>query len=74
MGRLFLLATLRQAGFEEDRNLSVEWRFAEGDMARLPALAEELVRLNVEVIIASFNHLSNNSDGALPAGPNIRIL
>ena len=56
MGRLFLLAILRQAGFEEDRNLSVEWRFAEGDMTRLPALAEELVRLNVEVIVASFNN------------------
>ena len=55
-GQLFLLDLLRRAGFEEGRNLSVEWRYAEGDTARLPALAEELVRLNVEVIIASFNN------------------
>ncbi len=56
MGRLFILELLRRAGFEDGRNLSVEWRFAEGEAARLPALAEELVRLNVEVIIASFNN------------------
>lgn len=39
----------------DGRNAVVEWRFAEGDVTRLPALADELVRLNVEVIVASFN-------------------
>ena len=55
MGKLIFLKLLRDAGFEEGRNLEVEWRFAEGDVARLPALADELVRLKVEVIVASFN-------------------
>ena len=55
MGKLIFLKMLRDAGFEEGRNLEIEWRFAEGDVSRLPALADELVRLNVEVIVASFN-------------------
>ena len=55
MGKLIFLKLLRDAGFEEGRNLEVEWRFAEGDVNRLPALADELVRLNVELIVASFN-------------------
>ena len=54
-GRLLFEAGLRRAGFEEGRNLSIDWRYADGDAGRLPLLAEELVRLNVEVIMASFN-------------------
>lgn len=53
--QLFFLKLLREAGYEDGRNAVVEWRFAEGDVTRLPALADELVRLNVEVIVASFN-------------------
>jgi putative tryptophan/tyrosine transport system substrate-binding protein len=43
---------LREAGFEEGRNVTVELRFAEGDISRLPALAAELVRRNASVILA----------------------
>ena len=53
--QLYFLKLLRDAGFEDGRNITVEWRFAEGNVERLPALADELVRLNVEVIVASFN-------------------
>ncbi len=55
LGRLMFLEQMRRAGFEEGRNLEVEWRYAEGDRARLPALAEELVRLNVDVVVSTFN-------------------
>ena len=41
------LATL---GFVEGRNLAIEYRWAEGDNDRLPALASELVRGNVAVL------------------------
>ena len=54
-GRLIFASWLRNAGFEEGQNLAVEWRYAEGDAKRLPALADELVKLNVEVLVASFN-------------------
>jgi ABC-type uncharacterized transport system substrate-binding protein len=43
---------LAEAGFEEGRNVTFEFRFAEGDVNRLPALAAELVRRNVSVIVA----------------------
>jgi putative ABC transport system substrate-binding protein len=36
----------------EGRNLKIEWRFAEGRNERLPQLANELVRLKVDVIFA----------------------
>jgi putative ABC transport system substrate-binding protein len=43
---------LRDLGWVEGRNLIVEYRWAEGRFDRLPALAEELVRLKVDVIVA----------------------
>jgi putative ABC transport system substrate-binding protein len=44
---------LRETGFIEDQNLAVEYRFAQGDYDRLPALAADLVRRQVAVIVAS---------------------
>ncbi len=43
---------LRDLGYVEGRTIVVEWRFAEGKNERLPSLAEELVRLKVDVIFA----------------------
>ena len=37
---------LRQLGYVEGRNCRFEWRFADGFLDRLPALAAELVELN----------------------------
>ena len=48
-----LVAGLRERGWVEGRNLAIERRDARGRPERLPALAEELVRLRVELIIAS---------------------
>ena len=44
--------TLRELGWIEGQNLIVEGRSAEGSDERLPELAAELVRLNVDVILA----------------------
>ena len=44
---------LRELGYVEGKNIVIEWRFAEGKADRLPALAAELVRLKVEVIVTS---------------------
>ena len=47
-----LLQELRALGHVEGRNLAIDYRYAEGQMVALPALARELVALNVEVIVA----------------------
>jgi putative tryptophan/tyrosine transport system substrate-binding protein len=44
---------LRALGYVEGDNLVLELRYAEGQDERLPALAAELVRLPVEVIVAT---------------------
>ena len=50
----YLLAPFRkalgEAGFDEGRNVTIEYRYAERDVSRLPSLASELVRRNVSVI------------------------
>ena len=44
---------LQDAGFVEGQNLAIEYRWAEGQNDRLPALAAELVRQRVAVIVTS---------------------
>ena len=44
---------LRELGYVEGKNIDIEWRHAEGKLDRLPALAAELVRLKVDVIITT---------------------
>jgi putative ABC transport system substrate-binding protein len=43
---------LQELGYVERRNIDIVYRYAEGDNARLPALADELVRLKPDVIVA----------------------
>ena len=56
-----MLQALRDLGWVEGKNLVIEWRWAEGKVERLPRLAEELVKLNVDLIVAP------QSDSALAA-------
>ena len=42
---------LRELGYQEGKNVTVEYRFADQKPERLPALANELLRLNVVVIV-----------------------
>src|SRR5262245_2859773 len=51
---------LKEAGFVEGENVTVEYRWAENQLDRLPALADELVRRRVAAIVA-------------PAGPSVTL-
>ena len=42
---------LRDLGYEEGRNIRIDYRWAEGRVERLPSLAAELVRLNPDVLV-----------------------
>jgi putative ABC transport system substrate-binding protein len=42
---------LQELGHVEGRNLTIEWRFITGNVARLPEVAAELARQNVDVIV-----------------------
>jgi ABC-type uncharacterized transport system substrate-binding protein len=52
---------LAESGYVEGQNVAIEYRFAEGRVDRLPALAADLVRQQVVVLVAS------SPDGALAA-------
>ena len=47
------LQGLRELGYVEGKSIVFEWRFGEGKADRLPALAAELVRLKVDVIVTT---------------------
>ena len=44
---------LRELGYVEGKNIIIEWRYGEGKLDRLPALAAELVRFKVDIIVTS---------------------
>ena len=44
---------LRELGYTEGQNLVIEWRFADGQAERIPALVAELVRLQVDCLVVA---------------------
>ena len=45
--------SLRDLGYIEGKNITIEYRYGEGKSERLQQLAEELVRFNVDILVAS---------------------
>lgn len=43
---------LKELGYIEGKNISIEYRGAEGDMGRIPSLVFELVQLRVDILVA----------------------
>ena len=46
---------LKDAGYVEGQNVRIEYRFADGQVDRLPALATDLVNRKVDVLVAMAN-------------------
>ena len=49
----YLRLSLAEIGYVEGRNISIEYRWADDDNSRLPALADDLVRRKVTLIVTS---------------------
>ena len=63
---------LRSLGYRVGENVVIEYRFADGQMDRLPALAADLVRLGVDIIVATGTNPSTVA--AMKATPTIPIV
>ena len=60
---------LRELGYVERQNILIEYRYANGKLDQLPALAAELVGLNVELIVTTGNEAveaAKNTTRTLP--------
>jgi putative ABC transport system substrate-binding protein len=62
---------LRQLGYEEGKHIVIEYRWAEARYDRLPELAAELVKLNVDVIVT---HSTPGSRAAKQATSTVPIV
>ena len=63
------LQGLRELGYVDGQNIAIEYRFAEGHYERFPELAAELVRLNVDVIVAAVTPAMEAAQGATRRSP-----
>jgi putative ABC transport system substrate-binding protein len=61
---------LQERGYVEGRNIVLEYRYAEGNVDRLPPLAAELVQLTLNVIVTT----SGNSAHAVTQATKIHSL
>jgi putative ABC transport system substrate-binding protein len=66
-------AGLRDLGYVEGKNVTLEWRFAEERLDRLPALAVELVKLNPDVIVAANTAASRAAQKATATIPIVML-
>src|SRR5215475_4491169 len=60
---------LRELGYIEGKNIIIEYRFAEAKAERLPELARDLVRLNVDIIFAGGHEATEAAKNATQTIP-----
>jgi putative ABC transport system substrate-binding protein len=65
---------LRKAGYVEGRNIRIEHRYARGHVEDLPRLAEELVRLKVDVIVVGAEPLVRAAKQATSTIPIVMVV
>ena len=62
---------LRELGYIEDKNIVIEWRFAQGKPESLPALVAELVHLKVHIIVSAGSAITRPAKDATKTIPII---
>ena len=60
---------LRELGYVEGKNIVIESRYAEGKLDRFPALAAELVRLKVDIIVTAASSVTRAAKEATATIP-----
>ncbi|TMQ55369.1 MAG: ABC transporter substrate-binding protein [Candidatus Eisenbacteria bacterium] len=55
---------LRELGYVAGHNITIEYRYGEGKFERLPGLAAELVRLNVDLVVAGGTQATSSAKQA----------
>src|SRR5262249_42178778 len=60
---------LRDLGYVEGKNIVIEYKWAEGKLDRVPELAEELVRLKVDIILATNGGIARTAKKATTTIP-----
>jgi putative ABC transport system substrate-binding protein len=64
---------LSELGWSEGRNLTLELRWAEGKAERFPAMAAEMLRLNVDVLLASSTPAAEAARDATKTTPIVMV-
>ena len=64
---------LRELGYVEGQNIAIEWRSSGGSAERFPDLAAELVRLQVDVIVATDNPATAAAQKATSTIPIVMV-
>ena len=60
---------LREIGYIEGQNVTIDWRYWEGKVERLPDLAAEFVRLNCDVILTSGSEAAQTAKNVIKKIP-----
>src|SRR5262249_14678488 len=64
---------MRELGYVEEKNIVIDWRFAEGKADRLPELAGELIHLKLDLIVTGGNEATEAVKKATGTIPVVHI-
>src|SRR5215467_6458177 len=73
LGREALRQGLRDLGYDDGQNITIEYRYSDGRSERLVQLAQELVRLNVEILLVTNDFTARAAKKATSTIPIVMV-